>query len=82
MARAVKGGEAEASDVSAPSLEGPGITLITMELAGRESAGLGADFLAWRTGRSPAWRAPERPGRRSTGGACVWSEFLALSAMA
>jgi hypothetical protein len=24
MARAVKGGEAEASDVSAPSLEGPG----------------------------------------------------------
>ena len=56
MARAVKGGEAEAPDVSAPSLEGPEQSpLITMELAGREPAGLDADFLAWRPGRSPAW---------------------------
>jgi hypothetical protein len=43
--RAVKGGEAEAPDVSAPSLEGPGPhALITMEVAGRAPAGLDADF--------------------------------------
>ena len=43
-ARAVKGGKAEAPDVSAPSLEGPGNYLITMELAGRDPAGLNAIF--------------------------------------
>ncbi len=42
-----------------------------MEVAGREPAGLDADFLAWRPGRSPACRAPA--GRRGAGteGACV-----------
>ena len=46
-ARAVKGGEAEAPDVSAPSLEGPEHSLITME---------------WPAGHRPAWMPIVRPG--------------------
>ncbi len=62
-ARAVKGGGAEASDVSAPSLEGPGHhSLDTMELAGREPAGLDAPCLRSQGSVPPATVRRTKPG--------------------
>ena len=75
MARAVKGGEAEAPDVSAPSLEGLGTHPRSQ--------------WRWPAGHRPAWmpifclatRSLRRlegaggPGAVGTGGACVCIEF-------
>ena len=66
MARAVKGGEAEASDVSAPSLEGPGNHPDHNGVGWPGTGRPGSPILGLATRSLPAWSEPERPWRRST----------------
>ena len=80
-ARAVKGGEAEAPDVSAPSLEGPGTHLDTMEFGRPPGAGLDAPLSAVARER-PACRALAGNGRCAPKVQVCASNFWALSAIA